>query len=76
LPADSRGFADVVGKIAVPVLCYAGTADPIHEPARQSAAQIRGAKFVSLPGLDHIAAGCRSDLILPHVERFLERARD
>jgi pimeloyl-ACP methyl ester carboxylesterase len=71
----TEGFADVVGKIAVPVLCYAGTADPIHEPARQSAAQIRGAEFVSLPGLDHIAAGFRSDLVLPHVERFLERAR-
>ena len=46
----------MVGKIAVPVLCYAGTADPIHEAARQSAAEIRNTEFVSLPGLDHGAA--------------------
>jgi pimeloyl-ACP methyl ester carboxylesterase len=71
----TEGFADVVGNIAVPVLCYAGTADPIHEAARRSAAEIANAEFVSLPGLDHGAAICRSDLVLPHVEQFLERAR-
>ncbi len=71
----TEGFADVVGKIAVPVLGYAGTLDPIHEPAQQSTAEIRAAEFVSLPGLDHIAAMCRSDLVLPHVERFLEKVQ-
>jgi hypothetical protein len=51
------------------------TTDPIHESARQTTTEIRAAEFVSLPDLDHIAAMCRSDLALPHVERFLERAR-
>ena len=67
-------FSDVVGKIVVPTLVYAGSADPIHEPARQSASEISGAEFVSLRGLNHIAAMCQSDLILPHVEPFLVRA--
>jgi pimeloyl-ACP methyl ester carboxylesterase len=67
-------FSDVAGKIAVPTLFYAGSADPIHDPARQSASEVPGAHFVSLPGLSHIAAMCRSDLVLPHVQSFLARA--
>ena len=64
-------FSDVVGTIAVPTLLYAGAADPIHDGARDSASQIRGAKFISVPGLNHIEMMCRSELIVPHVEQFL-----
>ena len=64
-------FTDVVGTIAVPTLLYAGTADPIHDGARDSASQIRRAKIISVPGLNHIETMCRSELILPHVEQFL-----
>ena len=67
----TEGFPDVLGKIAVPTLLYAGGADPIHEPARQTASEIANARFMSLPGLGHVAAMCRSDLVLPHVEPFL-----
>jgi len=67
-------FSDVVGSIAVPTLLYAGTSDPVHDPARKSASEIRGADFVSLPDLNHPAALCRSDLVLPHVEPFLAKA--
>jgi pimeloyl-ACP methyl ester carboxylesterase len=70
----TKGFSDVVGTIAVPTLLYAGSADPIHNPARQSASEIPGAQFVSLPGLSHPAALWRSDLVLPHVEPFLAKA--
>ncbi len=64
----------MVGKIAVPVLLYAGTADPIHDAARQTASQIAGAKFISLPGLSHAAAMFQPQLILPEVQQFLEKA--
>jgi pimeloyl-ACP methyl ester carboxylesterase len=64
-------FSDVVGTIAVPTLLYAGAADPIHDGAQESASQIRGAKFISVPGLNHIEMMCRSELVLPHVEQFL-----
>ena len=67
----TEGFPDVLGKIAVPMLLYAGGADPIHDPARQTASEIANARFMSLPGLDHLGAMCRSDLVLPHVEPFL-----
>jgi pimeloyl-ACP methyl ester carboxylesterase len=67
----TEGFSDVVGTIAVPTLVYAGSADPIHNPARQTASEIAGAQFVSLPGLSHVAGNMRSDLVLPHVGPFL-----
>ena len=70
----TEGHADVVGTIAIPTLLYAGAADPIHAAAQQSAAQIAGATFVLLPGLGHIAAMCRTDLILSQVEQFLAHA--
>jgi pimeloyl-ACP methyl ester carboxylesterase len=60
-------------KIAVPTLLYSGTADPIHDPAQQTASRIPGAEFVSLPDLLHIAAFCRPDLILPQVQGFLAK---
>jgi pimeloyl-ACP methyl ester carboxylesterase len=69
----TEGFSDVVGTIAVPTLIYAGSPDPIHDPARQTASEIAGAQFVSLPGLSHAAANLRSDLVLPHVEPFLAK---
>jgi pimeloyl-ACP methyl ester carboxylesterase len=74
LRLNTKGFSDVVGTIAVPTLIYAGSADPIHNPARQTASEIPGAQFVSLPGLNHPAALCRSGLVLPHVESFLAKA--
>jgi pimeloyl-ACP methyl ester carboxylesterase len=70
----TEGFSDVVGTIAVPTLLYAGSADPIHNPARQTASEIPGAQFVSIPGLDHMGVQCRSDLVLPQVEPFLAKA--
>jgi pimeloyl-ACP methyl ester carboxylesterase len=62
-----------VAKISVPTLLYSGSADAIHEAAQQTASRIPGAEFVSLPGLIHIAAFSRPDLILPQVQSFLER---
>jgi len=70
LRLNTKGFSDVVRTIAVPTLMYAGSADPIHNPARQTASEMPSAQFVSLPGLIHPAALC-GDLVLPHVEPFL-----
>ena len=66
-----EGFSDVVRTIAVPTLLYAGSADPVHDAVQQTASEIAGAQFVSLPGLGHVAANERSDLVLPHAEPFL-----
>ena len=73
-PQTTEKYSDVVGTISVPTLVYAGSADPVHDSARQGASEIRGAQFLSLQGLNHPAALCRSDLVLPHVEPFLAKA--
>jgi pimeloyl-ACP methyl ester carboxylesterase len=74
LRLNTKRFSDVVRTIAVPTLIYAGSADPLHGPVRQTASGIPGAQFVSLPGLSHVAANCSSDLVLAHVEPFLAKA--
>jgi pimeloyl-ACP methyl ester carboxylesterase len=70
----SGDYSDVGRKIVVPTLLYAGTVDLVHDATQKSAAEISGASFVSLPGLDHIAAMCQPQLILPQVQQFLETA--
>jgi pimeloyl-ACP methyl ester carboxylesterase len=67
----SGGYPGVPGSISAPTLLYAGTADPIHASSRDTAAQIANAQFVSLDGLGHVQAMVRSDLVLPHVQPFL-----
>ena len=71
---NTKGHSDVIGNIAVPTLIYAGSDDPIHDPAQRVASEISGAQFVSLPGLNHVAGYFRTDLVLPMVELFLAKA--
>jgi pimeloyl-ACP methyl ester carboxylesterase len=68
---SSPGLEGCLSSITAPALLFAGTADPIHAQVQAAAADIRGATFVSVPSLGHIDTMCRSDLILPHVLRFL-----
>ena len=65
--------------ISVPVLVFCGDADPRHSGARESVNHMPKAKFVSLPGLDHVQADVcitRNDLVLSHVNEFLAKVRD
>ncbi|MGN9839613.1 alpha/beta fold hydrolase [Nonomuraea sp. H19] len=54
----------------VPMLLYAGTEDPWHEPMRAFAART-GAGFFSLPDADHKGCWDRSAEVLPQVLAFL-----
>lgn len=67
----SGGYPGVPETISVPTLLYAGTADPIHGPAAETASLIANARFASLDGLNHIQGMMRSDLVLPHAQQFL-----
>ena len=56
----------------VPCLICAGDADEMHEDAMRAAAEIPGAKFVSLGGHSHISAFYEADdILLPHVLALL-----
>ncbi|QUH04390.1 alpha/beta fold hydrolase [Saccharopolyspora erythraea] len=56
----------------VPMLMYAGTADPWHEPMRIFAERT-GAAFFSLPDADHVRGWNDSAGVLPRVLPFLAR---
>ncbi len=59
--------------IRVPCLLFTGEKDEVHELARQAAADIADARFVSLPGLTHGQTIERPDLVVPVVRNFLKR---
>lgn len=68
---------DLLPRIAVPCLLYAGENDPWHDGAKEAANHIPDARFISLPGLNHVAAAYRIDLLahmlFPQVKRFLSK---
>lgn len=72
---DRPDVSGVLPAMAMPCLVYAGQADDRHASAKRCAGQLPHGNFVSLPGLNHIDCYVRSDLVLPHVMRFLARHR-
>jgi class 3 adenylate cyclase len=74
LEADITG---ILPAIHCPTLVLNRIGNPIVpvEQSRQAAAAIVGAKFVELPGTDHIAFSEGVDLLLDEVEEFLTGVR-
>ena len=70
---DTPGLEDSLATARHLCLVFAGDQDPAHDLAQQAAGQTPNATFVSLAGLNHLAALTRSDLVLPHVTEFLAR---
>jgi pimeloyl-ACP methyl ester carboxylesterase len=72
IEAFSEGVDDeITAKINVPCLFYVGESDLRLKGAKKTSNKITGAKFISLPQLNHWAAGVRSDLVVPHIKKFL-----
>ena len=69
---DSEGFEDALDSLAAPGLIYAGEEDPAYPLAQKCVAGHEGLELVSLPELGHMEAWERSDVVLPHIVRFLE----
>lgn len=65
-PTDSD-----LAAITQPCLIYCGELDPLHSGAIQMVSHMPNARFVSLPGVDHNGSLIRSDLVLPHIKKFL-----
>ena len=62
---------EVLPRITIPCLIFAGEADPVCVGARECASRMPNATFFSLPGLGHLEAMMRNDLVLPHIKEFL-----
>lgn len=68
---------DLVGKIGVPTLVLARTNDMIVpvEESRAAAAAIPGAKYVELPGTDHLIFSEGVEPLVEEIEEFLTGVR-
>jgi pimeloyl-ACP methyl ester carboxylesterase len=69
---DEGPISQDLVKWRVRCLICAGEADEMHDDAKRAAAEIPGAKFVSLAGHSHISAFYEADdLLLPHILELL-----
>ncbi len=62
---------DIMPKMDFPVLVFCGGNDPRFPMAEECVKHMPNAKFVGFPGLAHLQVMNRSDLVLPHVTKFL-----
>jgi pimeloyl-ACP methyl ester carboxylesterase len=69
-----RGLETVLTSMSMPCLVYLGEDDDEDAGAKRWVGLMPNATFVSIPGLGHVEAFLRSDLVLPHIAKFLERA--
>src|SRR5258708_10554635 len=68
---------EVLPLIQVPTLVLHRKGDRVVSSAASAwlAKQIKGARFVELPGIDHMAFACDSDAIVDEIEEFLPGKR-
>ncbi|MFN2303022.1 MAG: alpha/beta fold hydrolase [Anaerolineales bacterium] len=66
---------DVLPIMAMPCFLLIGEADSRYPEVQKCAKYIGHATLVSLPGLNHTMGFTRSDLVLPHVMKFLATIR-
>jgi len=63
--------SEVLPQVCLPCLIFSGEADPRFAGARECARLIPNARFISFPGLNHLGAYTRADLVLPCIRKFL-----
>jgi pimeloyl-ACP methyl ester carboxylesterase len=68
-----RSLAEVLPHMKMPCLVFAGTADSRYTMVKECVKSMPNARFFSLPGLNHVQAFLRVDLLLPRVKDFLEK---
>ncbi len=68
---EALDAAALLPRMTMPCLLIAGEKDPIGATARAQCSSMPNAAFVALPGVDHQESFYRSELVLPHVRRFL-----
>jgi pimeloyl-ACP methyl ester carboxylesterase len=74
MEAYSEGIDDeIISKIIIPCLFYVGELDDSARITgiKKTVYKISGARFISFPQLDHWTTIVRSDLVVPHIKKFL-----
>ena len=65
---------NVLHTMAMPCLVYFGEGDDKESGAKKWVESMPNATIVSIPRLGHVETFFRSDLVLPHITKFLEKA--
>ena len=68
---EGISHAEVLSKLTLPCLIFVGENDGAYPGAQKTSDAVPNATFVSFPGLDHVDASCRTDLVLPLMRNFL-----
>jgi pimeloyl-ACP methyl ester carboxylesterase len=69
---DWPSAENLLPKIKVPCLVFAGEADGFCIGAKKAAAAISNARFISFPGLNHVQVNLHPELLFPHMKSFLD----
>lgn len=65
------GVMELLPAITLPCLLFGGSGDPLFSGAGECARHMPRATVLSLPGLDHVTAYRRPDLVVPRLRKFL-----
>lgn len=66
---------EVLPRVTLPCLIFVGDADPRLTAARECTSLMPRATFLSLPGLNHLDAYVRSELVIPPIREFLSAGK-
>ena len=69
---SSPSLMDDLPGMNIPFLLFVGEFDN-PSAVKETSKLLPDATFVSFPGLDHVQAGSRLDLVIPHIKEFLAR---
>ena len=70
---EGFSYDEVLSKIWVPCMIFTGEKDPAYPRAQKAIQVIPNGVFVPIQGLGHAETFCRSDLVVPHIKKFLEQ---
>jgi pimeloyl-ACP methyl ester carboxylesterase len=68
---EGTSYANVLSQLKLPCLIFVGEDDDAYASARAASEAVPNATFVSFPGLNHVEAWGRTDLVLPVMRKFL-----
>ena len=69
---DRDSLEEVIPTMTMPCFLYVGGDDPRFPKVEACVKDMPHATFVSIPGLNHAQTNMRSDLVLPHIAKFLQ----
>ena len=69
---DRDSLEDILPTMTMPCFLFVGEEDPRFPKVQECVKQMPNATFMSFPGLNHRQSNVRSDLVLPHISKFLQ----